>query len=62
MISRLGALLAEQPELFHSRRLLAECRSFISMANGRLGAASGAHDDCLMAMAIAQAVRAERKA
>lgn len=59
MISRLGALLVESPELFLSRRLLAECRSFISQPGGGTGAANGAHDDCLMAMAIAQAVRAE---
>jgi len=39
--------------------LLAECRTFITQPGGGTGAASGAHDDCLMAMAIAQAVRAE---
>ena len=60
MVSRMGVLLAEQPELFYSSRLLAECRTFITAANGSTGAASGSHDDCLMAMAIAQAVRAER--
>ena len=59
MVSRMGALLVESPEMFLSRRLLGECRTFISMEGGRTGAASGAHDDCLMAMAIAQAVRAE---
>ncbi len=59
MVSRMGALLVESPEMFSSRRLLAECRTFITMDNGRTGAANGAHDDCLMAMAIAQAVRAE---
>ncbi len=59
MISRMGALLVESPEMFLSRRLLGECRTFISMEGGRTGAANGAHDDCLMAMAIAQAVRAE---
>ncbi len=62
MVSRLGALLAEQPEIFCSKRLLAECRTFIAGANGRMGAANGAHDDCVMAMAIAQAVRAEKLA
>jgi hypothetical protein len=31
----------------------------VSYAGGRSGAAPGAHDDCLMAMALAQAVRAE---
>jgi hypothetical protein len=29
------------------------------MAGGKTGAVSGAHDDCLMAMGVAQAVRAE---
>ena len=59
MVSRMGALLVESPWLFYSRRLLGECRTFVSMAGGRAGAANGAHDDCMMAMAIGQAVRAE---
>ena len=60
MVSRMGALLAEQPHLFYSRRLLEECRTFITGVSGKMGAANGSHDDCLMAMAVAQAVRAER--
>ncbi len=59
MISRMGALLVETPWMFRSRRLLVECRTFVSHAGGRMGAAYGAHDDCLMAMAVGQAVRAE---
>jgi len=59
MVSRMGALLVESPWLFFSKRLLGECRTFVSMAGGRTGAVSGAHDDCLMAMAVAQTVRAE---
>jgi hypothetical protein len=59
MVSRMGALLVESPWLFFSRRLLAECRTFVAMAGGRTGAVNGAHDDCLIAMAIGQAVRAE---
>lgn len=59
IISRMAALLVETPWMFQSRRLLAECRTFVAMEGGRTGAVSGAHDDCLMAMAIAQAVRAE---
>jgi hypothetical protein len=59
MISRMGALLVESPSMFASKRLMQECRTFVSHAAGRTGAANGAHDDCLMAMAIAQAVRAE---
>jgi len=59
MIGRMGALLVEQPALFYSRRLLEECRTFVNLQGGRTGAANGAHDDCLMSMAIAQAVRAD---
>ena len=59
MVSRMGALLVESPWIFSSNRLLAECRTFVSYPGGRTGAANGAHDDCLMAMAVAQGVRAE---
>lgn len=61
MISRIGALLEEDANLFFSRRFLAECRTYVSFENGRTGAAPGAHDDCLMAMAVAHAVRSEMK-
>jgi hypothetical protein len=59
MVSRMAALLVESPGLFMSRRLLEECRTFVSLSGGKSAAARGAHDDCLMAMALAQAVRAE---
>lgn len=59
MIGRIGALLVQSPEIFASARLLEECRTFVNWPNGRTGAAPGSHDDCLMAMAIAQSVRAE---
>jgi hypothetical protein len=59
IIALLGALLVEEPLLFRSRRLLGECRTFVNKANGSTGAIAGAHDDCVMAMAIAQEVRAE---
>ncbi len=59
MLAGLGALLVERPELFMSERMLRECRGFVRLANGRTGAQSGEHDDCVMAMAIAQAVRGE---
>ncbi|MCU1323221.1 MAG: hypothetical protein JWM43_2870 [Acidobacteriaceae bacterium] len=59
MVSRMGALLVETPQIFSSKRLLAECRTFVNHPGSRTGAANGAHDDCLMAMAIAQAARAE---
>jgi hypothetical protein len=59
MVSRMGALLTDAAWIFRSRRLLGECRTFVAHAGGRTGAANGAHDDCFMAMAVAQAVRAE---
>jgi hypothetical protein len=59
MVSRMGALLSESPQIFLSKRLLGECRTFVASPGGRTGAAPGAHDDCLMAMAVAQSVRAE---
>jgi hypothetical protein len=59
MIENFGAILAATPELFSSERLLNECRTFVRNAGGVPAAASGAHDDCVMAMAIALAVRRE---
>jgi hypothetical protein len=59
IVSDLDALLVEQPHLFRSKRLLEECRTFVTHSNGRTGAASGTHDDCVMAFAIGQAVRKE---
>ncbi len=58
-LARLGGLLQQTPERFFSRRMLGECRTFVSDERGRTGAASGAHDDLVMSMAIAQAVRAQ---
>jgi aspartate 1-decarboxylase len=49
----------EEPERFQSRRLLAECRSFVRLANGGMAAQTGTHDDRVMAMAIALAARSE---
>ena len=57
MIENLAAVLATQPELFRSPRLLNECRTFVRHPDGNSGAAAGAHDDCVMAMAIALGVR-----
>jgi hypothetical protein len=57
MVARLGNVLDESPERLLSRRLLGECRTFVSGERGRTGAAGGAHDDLVMSMAVAQAVR-----
>jgi hypothetical protein len=60
MLARLGSALVETPEIFRSERLLRECRSFVRHASGRTEAQAGEHDDCVLAMAIALAVRDER--
>ena len=57
MIENLSAMLADSPGLFRSPRLLHEFRTFVRHVDGSSGAASGTHDDCVMAMAIAQAAR-----
>ena len=57
MIENLAAVLATEPTLFRSPRLLNECRTFVRHADGSSAASSGAHDDCVMAMAIALAAR-----
>jgi hypothetical protein len=59
VIARLEAALVEVPEIFQSRRLLGECRSFVRQPNGSSGAQAGTHDDLVMAMAIGLAARAE---
>jgi len=58
-IGRLNAALIDEPDCFMSRRLLAECRSFVRMPDGSSGARSGTHDDRVMAMAIGLAARGE---
>jgi len=59
MIAILGTVLIEEPGLLRSVRLLQECRTFVRDREGNMGAAPGTHDDCVMAMAIAWAVRDE---
>jgi hypothetical protein len=59
MIENMLAVFTAEPKLFHSPRLLEECRTFVRRADGNAAAADGAHDDCIMAMAIALAVRRE---
>jgi len=57
MIENLAAVLLAEPMLFHSSLFLGECRTFVRHTDGSTGAAVGAHDDSVMAMAIAFAVR-----
>ena len=57
VVGRLDAALVEAAGCFRSRKFLAECRCFVRMRNGTTGARAGTHDDRVMAMAIALAVR-----
>ncbi len=57
-LGRLDAALVEEPERFQSRKLLAECRSFVRRPDGGSGARPGTHDDRVMAMAIGLGARA----
>jgi hypothetical protein len=59
VLGLLGAGLVEEPGRFQSRRLLGECRSFVRMANGSMGARAGTHDDRVMAMAVGLGARRE---
>lgn len=59
MIAQMSALLLTRPEGISSSRLLAECRTFVRREDGRMEAAAGTHDDCVMAMGMALLVRAE---
>ncbi len=60
MLAMLSELLVNAPHMFLSPRLLEELRTFIRHPDGSCSAAAGTHDDAVMAMAIAQAVRVER--
>lgn len=57
MIENFVAVLATAPQLFRSRRLLDECRTFVRQEDGSVGAQAGTHDDCVMAMAVALSAR-----
>jgi hypothetical protein len=60
-LNTLRDLVDNQPGLFGSHRFLQECRTFVRDRKGKCGAAPGTHDDMVMAMAIAQAVRGEKR-
>lgn len=59
MLGELDAALVASPEIFKSRKLLSECRTFVRLPNGKTGARAGAYDDRVMAMAIGLAARKE---
>jgi hypothetical protein len=57
LVANLVELFGEHSELFLSRRLLKQMRSFVRKANGKAEAANGEFDDAVMAMGVAQTVR-----
>lgn len=59
LLDHFAGVFAAEPELVRSVRLLREMRSFIRQRHGRPEANAGAHDDCVMAMALALKVREE---
>lgn len=56
-IGALDCMLRETPGVFQSRRLLEQCRGYSYDDRGSTSALPGAHDDLVMATAIALAVR-----
>jgi hypothetical protein len=59
MVGKLAATLLGNPGIFSSERLLKECRTFVRHRSGKAAAQHGEHDDCVMAMAMALAVRSD---
>lgn len=57
MLEWLVSRVDSETSLFASARLLQECRTLVRHADGSASAASGSHDDCVMAMAFAQWAR-----
>jgi hypothetical protein len=58
-LSDLASAVVAEPWKFLSPNFLRECRSFVRLPRGGIGARPGAHDDRVMAMAIALAARKE---
>ncbi|HTW49305.1 MAG TPA: hypothetical protein VMD92_15235 [Acidobacteriaceae bacterium] len=59
MLGKLEAVLAQNPKLYSSERMLHEFRTFVRHPSGKYAAQAGAHDDCVMAMAVALGARHE---
>ena len=53
IVDYLRELIREREITIHSPKLLDELQTFVNFSNGKMGAQSGSHDDCVMALAIA---------
>ena len=60
-IAELVAFVRDHPELFHDRATLEEMLTFVRNEAGRPEAENGAHDDCIMALAIAHRIRGQQR-
>ncbi len=58
-VNKLSVVLVNEAGIIQSGRLLGECRTFVRLPNGGMGARPGAHDDRVMAMSIGLAAREE---
>lgn len=61
MIAGLIAAVREAPELFSDRATLEEMLTFVRNEQGRPEAQAGAHDDCIMSLAIAHYIRRQQR-
>lgn len=60
IISELVKLVREQPDLFYDLTTLQEMLTFVRNEKGKPEAQEGAHDDCIMALAIAYYIREQQ--
>ena len=60
VIAELKTIMREHPELINDEETLNEMLTFGRNAKGRPEAAEGAHDDCVMALAIAYYIRTQQ--
>lgn len=60
-IAELVAFVRDHTELFHDRATLEEMLTFVRSESGRPEAESGAHDDCILALAIAHRIRGQQR-
>lgn len=60
-IAGLVAFVRDHPELFHDRATLEEMLTFVRNEAGRPEAENGAHDDCILALAIAHRIRGQQR-
>ncbi|MBP3413148.1 MAG: PBSX family phage terminase large subunit [Oscillospiraceae bacterium] len=60
IISELKTIMREHPELINDEDTLNEMLTFGRNSKGRPEAAEGAHDDCIMALAIAYYIRTQQ--